>query len=154
MTSALLLNDKIITNPDDPPIFQYCKPKFPDDCYHNISPSCIDEFFSYPVLYYKERVLENEPKFKGSTSTVLGSICHKIYESVAKKEIITKEIIDKQLNQFDENDIEVVHEKLLQGRRTGPLWGNGLLRSSVPGGSLPDPAQGDGGRLRDLADCK
>ena len=104
----LSAENRIVTNPDDPEIFQYCKPLFPDDCYHNVSPSSIGKFFDFPVLYYRENVLGEEQKFQGSTSTVLGSICHKIYELVVKypnnkwKEFINREIIQEQLLKFVE----------------------------------------------------
>ena len=100
-----MIQNKLVTNPEDPEIFQYCKPIFPEDCYHNISPSSIEKFFTYPILYYKENIMDGESKFQGSTATVLGSILHKIYECVTKygnewEKYINRDIIQEQLMQF------------------------------------------------------
>jgi CRISPR/Cas system-associated exonuclease Cas4 (RecB family) len=95
----------LITNPKDPPLFQYCKPDFPEDCYHNISPSSINLFFTNPSAYYLERMEGNPSTFQGNTSSLMGTICHKIYEIVSLypdtwKEHINREIIEKDLYEF------------------------------------------------------
>lgn len=83
-----------------PEMFQYERPELPEDCIHAISPSQIDKFFSLPKIWYNECYKGEAPEFKGSTATVTGTICHYIYEMVTKKQKITREQINKDLNDY------------------------------------------------------
>ena len=83
-----------------PEMFQYERPKLPDDCIHAISPSQIDKFFSFPKIWYNDCYLGNVPKFEGNTGTVTGTICHYIYEMVTKGKEVTREQINKDLADY------------------------------------------------------
>ena len=83
-----------------PEMFQYERPELPEDCIHAISPSQIDKFFSLPKIWYNDCYLGNAPEFKGSTATVTGTICHYIYEMVTKKKEVTREQINRDLNEY------------------------------------------------------
>lgn len=83
-----------------PEMFQYERPELPEDCIHAISPSQIDKFFSLPKIWYNECYKGEAPEFKGSTATVTGTICHYIYEMVTKKQKVTREQINKDLNDY------------------------------------------------------
>lgn len=83
-----------------PEMFQYERPELPEDCIHAISPSQIDKFFSLPKIWYNECYKGEAPEFKGSTATVIGTICHYIYEMVTKKQKVTREQINKDLNEY------------------------------------------------------
>lgn len=82
-----------------PAMFDYQHPKVPEDCTHIISPSRISEFFDYPRIWYEENMLDQET-FKGSTATVIGTICHYVYESVTKGEKPTREAIESDLRAY------------------------------------------------------
>ena len=90
----------IIANPEVPELFQYTRPELPDDCIQLISPSQIDKFFQYPRNWYEENMLGNKPSFQGSTSTVTGTICHYIYEQNTLGKTVTREWINKQLDDY------------------------------------------------------
>ena len=49
-----------------------------------ISPSSIDRFFSDKTTWFRENLLGEAKKFTGSTSTVLGTICHHCCEKVVE----------------------------------------------------------------------
>lgn len=89
-----------IANPEVPELFQYTRPELPDDCIQLISPSQIDKFFQYPRNWYEENMLGNKPSFQGSTSTVTGTICHYIYEQNTLGKEVTREWINKQLDDY------------------------------------------------------
>ena len=82
-----------------PEIFQYEHPVLPDNCKHIISPSLIYKFFAYPKLWYEE-VMKGEKGFEGSTASITGTICHYIYEQVAKGENVVREEINRQLEEY------------------------------------------------------
>ena len=88
-------------NKEIPEIFKYTKPAFPEDCIFNISPSQIDTFFSCPKIWCEENLLGKEKSFQGSTSSVMGTICHHIYKSVTLQEPITREKINLQLDKYN-----------------------------------------------------
>jgi hypothetical protein len=48
-----------------------------------LSPSGVERFFSDKTQWYRENLLGEPKKFQGSTSTVLGTICHHAAEVVA-----------------------------------------------------------------------
>lgn len=52
--------------------------------YYRISPSSVAKFFSSPRQWWGETVL-NEPRFEGSTSTILGTITHHCANLAANK---------------------------------------------------------------------
>lgn len=83
-----------------PEMFQYERPKLPEDCIHAISPSQIDKFFSLPKIWYNDCYLGNAPKFEGSTATVTGTICHYIYEMITKGKEVTREKINNDLADY------------------------------------------------------
>ena len=55
--------------------------------YVRISPSSISDFFENTSKWYRQTLL-NETFFEGSTSTVLGTICHYLLEAAANNVII------------------------------------------------------------------
>lgn len=79
-------------------IFEHIPVDIPEDAVCVIRPSAVSKFFEYPVNWYKENILKEEPEFKGSTSSVLGSVCHAIYESYVKDLPLTREMIDYDLD--------------------------------------------------------
>lgn len=64
-----------------------------------ISPSMLPLFFNNPSEWYKSEVL-GERTFKGNTSTVLGTICHHIYEQVTLNKQVTREEINIELYKY------------------------------------------------------
>lgn len=80
--------------------FKHREVNLPDDCIHNISPSCINKFFQYPKLYYEENVLGKPSSFKGNTSSTIGTICHYIAEQYTLGLPVTREDINSQLDIF------------------------------------------------------
>lgn len=76
--------------------FEYKEPTVPENCTFKISPSNIEKFFTVPSVWYDEQILGNVP-FKGNTATTLGTVCHAIYDAVAKKESTTREEINTYL---------------------------------------------------------
>lgn len=97
-----------------PEIFRYSHPKTPDDCTDIVSPSAIYKFFSLPKIWYEEYFL-NKKQFEATTATVVGTICHHIYEKVAKGENVVREEIEKQLREYVEmkNLTEVDVDKVI-----------------------------------------
>lgn len=85
---------------DLPEIFQYTRPVLPDDCTHIISPSMLGKFFDFPKVWYEEAILGKTPAFKGSTATVIGTICHYIYEQNTLGNKVTREEINEQLDKY------------------------------------------------------
>jgi len=63
-----------------------------------ISPSGVDKFFSDKTTWYRENLLGEDKKFTGSTSTVLGTICHHCAEVVANSIMANKPHDSEQLN--------------------------------------------------------
>lgn len=122
-----------------PEIFRYTSPEVPDDCIHKISPSQIDKFFSVPKNYYLENIMYGDREFQGNTATVLGTICHYIYECVTKGISTNRDTINDSLKIFnkmkpelnlDIDDImisyphithAVVNQYLLPANQTGCL---------------------------------
>ena len=68
-----------------------------------ISPSQIGKFFESPRVWYEENVLKKHD-FKGNTSTVLGTICHHIYEQVTLGHKVDRETINKDLDEYVQNN--------------------------------------------------
>jgi hypothetical protein len=66
-----------------------------------LSPSGVERFFSDKTQWYRENLLGEDKKFQGSTSTVLGTICHHAAEVVANC-VLTEE----------EYDSEKLHEEV------------------------------------------
>lgn len=64
----------------------------PDDCVLKISPSKFSTFITKKHQWYREVILE-EGGFKGSTSSVIGTIVHYIAECVATRKDIDKAAI-------------------------------------------------------------
>jgi hypothetical protein len=84
-----------------PEIFKYTPVELPNKDAFGISPSCVSQFFEYPVLWYKEQLAGLERSFNGNTSTVLGTICHYIYKCVTDGKEVNRKIINKQLNKYN-----------------------------------------------------
>jgi len=92
-----------------------------EGCGFRISPSQIDKFFSYPSVWYRENFL-GEKNFIGSTSTVLGTIVHKVAELFALNESITKDEIDRYIDEqaeiigedFDEVKVKGLYPEMAE----------------------------------------
>lgn len=82
-----------------PEIFRYNNPEVPEDCTFIISPSQIGTFFSCPKVWYYENMLK-EKKNVPNSSMILGTICHYIYDSVAKGKAVNKDLINEQLDEY------------------------------------------------------
>ena len=89
-------------------IFEHRSIDLPD-CKFLISPSQLAKFYENPALWYKEEI-EHDRQFKGNTSTVLGTICHYIYECVTEGKEVTRDIINKELFQFLADNPELADE--------------------------------------------
>lgn len=128
-------------------IFEYTKPNVPDDCKYIISPSQIYKFFDYPKIWYQENYLQQEQEFKGSTSTVIGTICHYIYEQYVKKNEITRDKISKELREYFSNnpnpdvnieEVENIYPEVAKRVMndyvipSGKTLGNAILKTEVP----------------------
>lgn len=100
-----------------PELFKYEKPEFPEDCRYNISPSMLYQFYSNPSSWYKTTIIGEENSFHGNTATVLGTICHMIYD-YASRDILggnckpNRLIIDKQLELYDKWRDEQGYDKI------------------------------------------
>jgi len=77
-----------------------------------ISPSGVEKFFSEKTNWYYENLLGAPKRFTGSTSTVLGTICHHCAETVANhmmagtahdSELLAKEV-EEYLTPYDANE--------------------------------------------------
>ena len=132
-------------NNELPEIFQYTQPKLPDDCICNISPSQIEKFFNYPKIWYKENILWEPSEFQGSTATVIGTICHYIYKMVTKKQEVTREEINKQLDEFislrPELNIDVNQVKSIYPLVSSAVVNNYLLEANTRSGILKSEEQ-------------
>ena len=100
----------------------------PEDCIFKISPSSINKFFEYPSVWYAENVL-NETTFKGNTSTMLGTICHYIYECVAKNNKVTREDINEYLDSLDNPDINIEEIKSIYPAIADVVVNNYILQN-------------------------
>lgn len=84
----------------------------PDGAFR-LSPSQLGKFFDEPSNWYKEHVL-GEEGFKGSTSTVLGTIVHAIAEASTKGITLTPEdvieYIDKEAKDNPDVDADTIKE--------------------------------------------
>jgi hypothetical protein len=78
-------------------IFTYEHAKVPGNCDVLLSPSQLSKFFEFPKVWYEENILGKESDFKGNTSSVLGTICHHIYECVTTNTPVTREAINEEL---------------------------------------------------------
>lgn len=94
-------------------IFTHTEINMPNDCVLKISPSMINRFFEYPVNWYKEVVLNEPAEFKGNTATVLGSMCHAVYESVICGVPIAKEEFDNVLLKYCEQRIDIDYTEIV-----------------------------------------
>jgi hypothetical protein len=90
-------------------IGEHKKIQLPKDCIFCISPSSIGKFFDHPKEWYEENILGIQT-FKGNTATMLGSVCHYIYECYAKDIQIKKEEIDNWLRSLDTDENTNVNE--------------------------------------------
>ncbi len=88
-------------------MFEYKEIQMPEDCELKISPSSISKFFELPVIWYKEEILKEDKTFKGNNSTVLGTICHKVYESVQLGDDITQDDINTRLLKHSTNNLDL-----------------------------------------------
>lgn len=93
--------------------FDYNEVEIPEDGIFKISPSGIEKFFSYPVVWYKEHITKEE-KFEGSTATVLGSVIHALAEAYAlnlptsRAECDT--FIESKADEIEDLDVEKIKE--------------------------------------------
>ena len=96
-------------------IFEHKSPNIysSSDCKFIISPSLIPLFFNNPSEWYRT-VFKNEVIFKGNTASLLGTICHYIYDCVNKgidvnrihiNECLTKHLEDNPDIDADKDDI-------------------------------------------------
>jgi len=87
-------------------MFEYREVEMPENCIFKISPSQISKFFEYPSVWFKEQVL-NEIEFTGNTATMIGTVCHHIFECVALNKEVDRKTISKELNKIDNPDIDI-----------------------------------------------
>lgn len=92
-------NGIIYSESQIPEIFRYTNPDVPEDCTFIISPSQIGTFFSNPKQWYLNNVTKGL-NIEVTTSMILGTICHYIYDSVACNRDITREEINEQLDTY------------------------------------------------------
>ena len=85
--------------------FSYTQVELPDDAVFKISPSQIDNFFSSPVVWYKEQIL-GQKVFDSSSSTVLGTIIHAVAEAYAKSESTSRDEIEEYLLTISNPDVD------------------------------------------------
>jgi len=85
--------------------FSYTQVELPDDAVFKISPSQIDNFFSSPVVWYKEQIL-GQKVFEGSTATELGTIIHAVAEAYAKSESTSRDEIEEYLLTISNPDVD------------------------------------------------
>ena len=79
-------------------IFNHTNVKLPEGAF-KISPSMVYKFFCDPSSWYKSEVLK-ESTFNGNTATILGTICHYIYEQETNGNKVTREFITDQMKQY------------------------------------------------------
>lgn len=89
-------------------MFEHKTVKIPD-CKFCISPSQIGKFYADTPLWYQEEVL-GDRQFHGNTATLLGTICHFIYDHVAKDMDVTREQIQKELADHLANSPDLITE--------------------------------------------
>ena len=65
-----------------------------------ISPSQISKFFDYPKIWYQEEILKQPKEFKGSTSTVLGTTLHYIFEQALLNNEISKTELNEAIRKY------------------------------------------------------
>ena len=88
-------------------LLKYNEIKTPEDCIFRISPSQIALFFEYPSVWYKQEVC-GVKEFDGNTATMIGTVCHLIYEYMAKGLPIDREMIANELEAYrDHPEIDV-----------------------------------------------
>ena len=93
-------------------IFGHKTPNLPEGSFI-ISPSLISKFFDYPKVWYEESYL-GKGTFLGNNSTLLGTICHYIYEKVStyglgaeiNYNLIENELIDYCIENNLENEVD------------------------------------------------
>lgn len=123
-----------------PEMFKYTSPIVPNDCYHKIGPSQIDKFFSAPKLYYQENIAGKDRQFQGNTATVLGTICHYIYNAVTIGKKVDRESINEQLDIFNklkpELELDVDDIKNSYPLITGVVVNQYLLPAQAKGGFI------------------
>ena len=79
------------------------------DCKFCISPSQIGKFYADTPLWYQEEVL-GDRQFHGNTATLLGTICHFIYDCVAKDMKVTREQIIIELISYLANNSNLIED--------------------------------------------
>ena len=72
-----------------------------DSSIFRIRPSSIESFFNFPAEWCREFILKQDRPFKGSTSTVLGTVLHKCYEYAMVGKNLKKEDIDACIIEYD-----------------------------------------------------
>lgn len=80
-----------------------------------ISPSMVYQFTSKKWLWYQEQVLGNS-QFEGNTSTILGTIIHRIAEEFTKTKKVNKQALYDYIDTFkdrDDVDIEYIKEQFM-----------------------------------------
>ena len=95
-----ILRTSPISSGEKKGLFDYVRPSVPKGYKFIISPSSIGKFFEHPKSWYKEDLMGGEREFKGNTSTVLGTICHYIYESYNKCIEVDPDDIKIQLGKY------------------------------------------------------
>lgn len=121
-------------------LFKYEHAEVPEDCTCLISPSQIYKFFDVPPVWYRENVLHEKPEFTGSTATVIGTICHYIYECVTLSKEVTREWINDQLVQhFRDNPNPDVD--LAEVMKTYPLVSAAVVNQYVLPNNVCSPIQ-------------
>lgn len=88
-------------------IFEYNDIVLPENSRLKISPSQISKFFEYPRIWYEENMLGITPEIQGSTSMLLGTVLHKIYELVTLSEKVSKDLINEELDKYIEKHFDL-----------------------------------------------
>lgn len=89
-----------------------------------ISPSSIGNFFSEKRAWYGEKLLGEEIKFKGSTSSELGNIVHHITEVIANCKITGEEYNSAKLHTAIEEYIDLLDTEKYDTSLIHSLWKN------------------------------
>lgn len=95
-------------------IFTYTGVQIPEDCKVKISPSQISKFFELPKAWYEENVLKQDKNttfYKDDNGRILGTTLHYIYEQVVNNKEVTREIIDKIIDDYLDSDSSIIADR-------------------------------------------
>ena len=90
-------------------LFEHKSAVYPEDCKFIISPSRLASFFSDPGDWFRSEVLK-EKQFLGNTASLIGTLCHAVYEAVTKNEPVDRQQLNHQLAVFLNENPEVANQ--------------------------------------------